>query len=141
MSSINKIQKEKFYRLGYKLPKCVNKGCNNDVAVRNWGNWSFKSECSSCQNMRKKNIIKEGIEIHKKKYCENIDGHLGFRCPVRKEEWKYFQFSLDLDHIDGNHMNNNPSNIKTYCKLCHQRKSLESKDWSSKKSSARKFDK
>ena len=43
MATISSIQKEKYFERGHKLPKCVNHGCNNDVAVRNWSNWSFKS--------------------------------------------------------------------------------------------------
>lgn len=139
--SISKIQKEKFYDRGYSLPKCINNGCSNDVAVRNWSNWSFKSECSGCQNDRKKGVIREGVTIHKKKYCENIDGHLGFNCPVPSvEDWVGFEIGcLDLDHLDGNHDNNTPENVKTYCKLCHNRKSIEQGDCSNKKESARTF--
>jgi len=75
--SISGIQKQKFYERGHSLPKCVNDGCGNDVAVRNWSNWSFKSECYRCQNDRKTGVIREGVIIHKKNYCENYDGHLG----------------------------------------------------------------
>lgn len=139
--SISQTQKNKFYERGYTLPKCVNLGCDNDVAVRNWSNWSFKSECSRCQSDRKNNIIREGITIHKKKYCENVDGHLGFKCPVpNKESWEGFEIGcLDLDHLDGNHDNNTVENVKTYCKLCHAKKSIESGDCSNKKKSARIF--
>ena len=139
--SISQIQKEKFYERGYSLPKCVNHGCKNDVAVRNWSNWSFKSECAKCQNDRKKGIIREGITIHKKNYCENYDGHLGFMCLVPKDSsWEGFEIGcLDLDHLDGNHDNNTPDNVKTYCKLCHNKKSIEQGDCSNKKTSARTF--
>lgn len=139
--SISEIQKQKFFERGNLLPKCVNPGCNNDVAVRNWSNWSFKSECSTCQSDRKKGRIREGVSIHKKNYCENIDGHLGFRCPVPSvESWNGFEIGcLDLDHIDGDHNNNNPENVKTYCKLCHNRKSIETGECSSKKNTARQF--
>jgi hypothetical protein len=138
--SISLQQKKKFYERGNILPKCVNIGCSNDVAVRNWANWSFKSECPKCQSDRKKGIIREGITIHKKKYCENIDGRLGFFCPVKsKENWIGFESSLDLDHINGNHDDNTPSNVDTYCKCCHSRKSLEMGDCSNKKNSARTF--
>lgn len=139
--SISTIQKEKFYDRGYSLPKCVNIGCNNDVSVRNWSNWSFKSECGRCQTDRKKGVIREGIVIHKKSYCENFDGHLGFNCPVpSKESWVGFEIGcLDLDHVDGNHDNNTPENVKTYCKLCHNKKSIEQGDCSNKKESARTF--
>ena len=139
--TISETQKNKFYELGNTLPKCVNPGCENYVAVRNWGNWSFKSECSRCQSDRKKGLRREGITIHKKEYCENIDGHLGFKCPVpTKESWKGFEIGcLDLDHIDGDHNNNSIENVKTYCKLCHNKKSVESGDCSNKKKSARIF--
>ena len=140
MSSLSKIQKEKFYSKGNVLPKCINDGCENDVAVREWKYWSFKSECSSCQNHRKKGKNRPGVTIHKKNFCENIDGHLGFKCPVRsKKIWENFLQSLDLDHADGDHNNNIPDNVKTYCKLCHGKKSIDSGDCYSKKSSARKF--
>jgi hypothetical protein len=139
--SINQIQKEKFYAEGRTLPKCVNLGCDKDIGVRNWGNWSFKTECSRCQSDRKKNIIREGVTIHKKKFCENHDGHLGFLCPVPdRGNWKGFEMALDLDHIDGDHMNNDPDNVKTYCKPCHGRKSVEQGDCSNQKLSARSFD-
>jgi hypothetical protein len=141
MNSISTIQKKRFFDEGNELPTCINQGCNNNVAVRNWGNWSFKSECSRCATDRKRGIIREGIVIHKKKYCENIDGHLGFKCPVpTKESWMGFEVGcLDLDHVDGNHDNNEPDNVKTYCKICHSRKSLENGDCSNKKDSARSF--
>lgn len=139
--SISDIQREKFYERGYSLPKCINIGCDNDVAVRTWLNWSFKSECSRCQNLRKNNLIQDNIIIHKKNYCENYDGHLGFKCPVpNKDNWIGFEKGcLDLDHIDGNHDNNIPENVKTYCKLCHNRKSIETGDCSNKKKSSRTF--
>jgi hypothetical protein len=140
-TKIPMIQKQKFYDAGHKLPKCINPGCNNDVAVRDWSNWSFKTECSRCQSARKKGIMLEGITIHKKSYCENIDGHLGFTCPVPNiESWRGFEIGcLDLDHVDGNHSNNSTDNVRTYCKLCHNRKSIESGDCSNKKESARTF--
>jgi hypothetical protein len=62
---ISEIQKNKFYEMGNKLPKCVNLGCENSVAVRSWSNWSFKTECGKCQNDRKKGVVREGIIIHK----------------------------------------------------------------------------
>lgn len=141
MKKISEIQKEKFFERGFELPNCVNDGCNNKVAVRNWSNWSFKTECSRCQNDRKKGTTRDGIIIHKKKYCENIDGHLGFKCPVPTiESWEGFEIGcLDLDHLDGDHNNNNKENVRTYCKLCHNRKSIEQGDCSNKKESARVF--
>ena len=131
--------KEKFFAEGHTLPTCVNDGCNNNVQVREWKYWSFKSECSTCATARKKGRTVAGVTRHKKPHCENYDGHLGFGCPVPRQGWGGFLNSLDLDHLDGNHYNNTPENVKTYCKLCHGRKSLENGDCHSNKSSSRKM--
>lgn len=133
--------KEKFYNEERTLPLCVNDGCDRNVAVREWKNWSFKSECSSCSSRRiKTGVMREGVTQHKKTYCENADSQLGFPCPVPKDGWGGFSNSLDLDHIDGDHYNNVPENVKTFCKLCHGRKSVENGDCNSHKSSARRIE-
>lgn len=152
--TVSKLMKAKFFNDGLLEPKCVNPGCNNKVTCRNWGNWSFKSECTRCMKARKeKRYIFEGtirffvdkkgknlnIIMHKELSCQNHDGHLGFVCPVPRDKWEGFESGLDLDHVDGNHYNNTPENVHTICKLCHGRKSIESGDCSSKKSSARNF--
>jgi 5-methylcytosine-specific restriction endonuclease McrA len=31
---------------------------------------------------------------------------------------------LDVDHIDGNHRNNNPENLQTLCANCHRLKTF-----------------
>lgn len=55
--------------------------------------------------------------VHKKDYCE----HCGFQ-PVHKSQ-------LDVDHIDGNKYNNDPSNLQTLCANCHRLKTHLNKDW------------
>lgn len=132
--------KAKFFEEGNQLPKCVNQGCDRKVTVRDWKNWSFKSECSRCATARIKGIEIPGIIRHKKTYCENIDGHLGWKCPVPKSAWKNFQSALDIEHIDGDHQNNTPENVETICKICHTRKSLLSGDCNNTKKSSRKID-
>lgn len=136
MGIMNKM-KEKFFAEGHTLPTCVNDGCDNYVQVREWKYWSFKSECSSCATARKKGIDRIGVTKHKKNYCENADGHLGWICPVLT--FVGFENSLDLDHLDGDHHNNVPDNVKTYCKLCHGRKSLINGDCNSNKVSTRRM--
>ena len=39
---------------------------------------------------------------------------------------------LDVDHIDGNNSNNNPSNFQTLCANCHRLKTYQNKDWENK---------
>ena len=63
---------------------------------------------------------------HKKNYCENRDGRLNFECTATIMG----EHMLDVDHIDGDPSNNDPSNLQTLCKNCHAHKSLVNEDWS-----------
>ncbi len=125
--------KEEFLSSGKKIPTCANKGCENNVVVRDWKNYSFKHICSDCKSREQKGRDpREGVTFYKKKYCENIDGRFGFVCPV-KEGWKFPNSVLHGDHIDGDHENNNPNNLQTVCSICHHMKGMESGDFNSAK--------
>lgn len=39
---------------------------------------------------------------------------------------------LDVDHIDGNHQNNDIINLQTLCANCHRLKTQTNKDWEQK---------
>ncbi len=54
--------------------------------------------------------------VHKKDYCE----HCEFK-PVHISQ-------LDVDHIDGDRHNNDPSNLQTLCANCHRLKTHLSGD-------------
>lgn len=121
-------RKQEFLASGNEVPKCINKGCNSNVKVTNWKTLSFRSECQTCITYRWKGKNRPGITAHKKLYCENIDGRLGFTCPVNLSDWGNYLNCLDLDHIDGDHDNNVVDNVVTICKMCHGRKSMEQND-------------
>ena len=53
--------------------------------------------------------------LGKKEYCENKDGRLGFKCTAKI----IHMTMLQVDHIDGNPSNNDPSNKQTLCANCH----------------------
>lgn len=55
--------------------------------------------------------------IYKKDYCENCKFIPIHTC------------QLDVDHIDGNKNNNDPSNYRTLCANCHRLKTFLNKDW------------
>ena len=61
----------------------------------------------------------------RKDYCENIDGRLGFTCTTTIA-WSGM---LDVDHKDGNHLNNDLENFQTLCKCCHSYKTNMEKDY------------
>lgn len=58
---------------------------------------------------------------YRKAHCEEC----GF---VAKHECQ-----LDVDHIDGNKANNDPSNFQTLCANCHRLKTWINKDWAKNK--------
>jgi len=88
--------------------------------------------------MKKYNMGSWVYRQHMKHYCENADGRLGFECPTNVDYIKQqmhedvFVGCLDVDHIDGNHDNNDPQNLQTLCKTCHYVKTHINKDWETK---------
>lgn len=139
--SLNKDKLYKWRQQGNILPTCINEGCENSVAIRHWsaqGDPSLKTECSRCAKERTKSKNIPGITFHKKKYCENKDGILGFLCPMDNDRYDEFEsYAYHMDHLDGNHHNNTLSNLKTFCAVCHSRKGRESGDFNAFKSSSR----
>ena len=129
------------WNLKNKIPICINDGCENEVAIRHWtaqGDPSLKTECSTCSRARTKNKTLKGITFHKKNYCENSEGILGFICPM--DSTRYLEFPSDIyhmDHVDGDHHNNINNNIKTFCAICHTRKGKENNDFNAFKPSSR----
>lgn len=59
-------------------------------------------------------------KIYKKEKCE--------RCGFVPEH----SSQLDVDHIDGDNSNNQPSNLQTLCSNCHRIKTYTNKDWENK---------
>ena len=66
---------------------------------------------------------------YRKDYCENVDHRLGFTCTATI----VWPGQLQVDHIDGNHDNNNPKNLQTLCANCHAVKTNIYRDWEDKK--------
>ena len=139
--STNAANREKWLKEGNTIPKCINVGCGKEIAIRHWsaqGDPSAKTECSRCSGARIKGKTVPGVTFHKKAYCENRDGSLGFVCPM--DPARYSEFPSDIyhmDHLDGNHYNNVPENLKTFCSICHTRKGRESGDFNGFKESSR----
>lgn len=67
-----------------------------------------------CKNTAKD--IRQYLAL-KKTYCE----HCGFVAIHRCQ--------LDVDHIDGNHFNNDTSNLQTLCANCHRLKTYINGDY------------
>ena len=72
---------------------------------------------ANCNAKRKRRKV--GIGCLKKVKCEVC----GFK-PVHVCQ-------LDIDHIDGNSLNNDFSNLQALCANCHRLKTIINKDWRS----------
>jgi len=91
-------------------PICI---CGSLVAKnhkRKDGTYGWSTQCSHCSPSR------HPYRKYKKKYCEEC----GF-VAIHKVQ-------LDVDHIDGNHKNNDISNLRTLCRNCHSLKTIMNKD-------------
>jgi len=76
---------------------------------------------------RQRQNSKHPYRKHRKDYCENVDGRLGFICTTTIVH----SVQLDVDHKDGNHLNNDLDNLQTLCKCCHSYKGLIYEDYKS----------
>jgi len=110
---------------------------------------SWRKFCSTCHNKRtaEKHGLKTIVDItarrngfesavaylnskhpdrkHRKNYCENEDGRLGFVCTTTI----VWDGQLDTDHVDGNPSNRSENNFQTLCKCCHAYKTHKEKDY------------
>jgi hypothetical protein len=97
-------------------PKCIVDGCNqpgqHTGVRRKDGSVVYRAQCSGHHALRYN--MNGGYRIFKKKYCENIDGRLGFVCSTNIVD----PCMIDVDHINHNHDDNRPANLQ----CCHNYK-------------------
>jgi 5-methylcytosine-specific restriction endonuclease McrA len=95
------------------MPRTVRGTCPCGSPVRNKGVSEYGSRlwdrvCSKCRE--------NGYRLHKKDRCE-FCGFVAIHA-----------VQLDVDHIDGNHKNNDPDNLQTLCANCHRLKTQTNND-------------
>ena len=80
------------------------------------------SESYRCAKLylRDKKSLKRPYRKHVKNICE--------MCGFVPQH----QCQLDVDHIDGNKKNSNPSNLQTLCANCHRLKTFINRDFDKK---------
>lgn len=77
-----------------------------------------------------------------KKFCSKKHGNRYRRSSYREHVKSccdmcgfvpILMIQLDVDHIDGDHSNNNPENLQTLCANCHRLKTAMQLNWHQKK--------
>lgn len=99
-------------------PLCTIEGCINVTSANPLkldGTFTYQKKC--WKHRSKKGI--NGYRLSYRPYLE-YKKDLCERCWFRPEH----PGQLDVDHIDGNHDNNDPSNLQTLCANCHRLKSI-----------------
>jgi hypothetical protein len=97
--------------------KCGMPDC--DSPRDNAGNGRYHRYCTS--HHKQYHGMKGHYKVHRKEYCENIDGRLGFKCTTNIV---LPRVQLHIDHIDGFNDNNEVENLQTLCADCHAIKTV-----------------
>lgn len=108
-------------------PICLNPGCGRYVTHcgRRW-----RPFCISCHIAGyKKTPLPAGVTPFKTGKCRNSDGHLGFVCGWDYEKSPWAIGLTQVDHKDGNHLNNTPENGDELCDPCHTMKGIMQGDY------------
>lgn len=109
--------------------RAVCTACNKCITKRT-GYKHYLDLCTGClheKNHGKRHPFKKHHKyarpwvVHKKDKCEKCGFIPQHTC------------QLDVDHIDGDKKNNNPSNYQTLCSNCHRLKTFLNKDSTGKK--------
>lgn len=110
------------------------KWCKKHYEQRRAKNAGAKTTAEYLEKLAKKQGFESHTEkknsIHpyrqyRKDYCENRDGRLGYKCNCKI----HISAQLQVDHIDGDPSNNDPSNLQTLCANCHIYKTHAKKDF------------
>jgi hypothetical protein len=84
--------------------------CQNDFQYKEKVNKWLNGEISG---------VRGGIAtcVWIKRYLLSIRGHKCENC--KNDSWMNLPITLEMDHVDGNYLNNNPKNLKLLCPNCH----------------------
>jgi hypothetical protein len=99
-------------------PICINYGCERPC-IKSTAT-KYRPVCWRCHKASYgARDLEEGVTFAKKEYCENKDGSInGYQCTA----YIPYRGALELDHIDGDPLNNSITNVQTLCKICHSYK-------------------
>jgi hypothetical protein len=109
------------------LPTCINHGCKKPVA--NSGQ-RYRPVCGHCHKAGYgAQPYAKGVKPFRTGICSNQDAHLGFPCAIDYDKADWAFGVTEIDHKDGNHLNNRLKNVDELCPLCHKIKGRLSGDY------------
>lgn len=96
-----------------KFLKCSFPTCGNTVGQHSKALNKNKQVCEQHRTTRKGEVDRWKLA----QGCANHAGHYGFlcSCPTILDP-----VQLDINHIDGNNDNRDPSNVEVLCAMCHR---------------------
>lgn len=92
--------------------KCSMPNCNNRAGQHDSRKNKNKQMCEPHRKSKKHEVDQWKIS----QGCANKHGKYGFACCCK---FILDASQLDINHIDGNNTNRDPSNIEVLCKMCH----------------------
>lgn len=90
------------------------KFCGNEISARNI---FCSNKCQGLYQINDKIVNKTTNERTYKKWLLYTFGHKCSSC--ENTHWLGVKIPIELDHIDGNHKNNNLENLRLLCPNCH----------------------
>ena len=86
---------------------------------------TFKPQCSSCNKKRFGRGARRSYPSKDQRFKQSVKAAECGKCGFVPEH----PCQLDVDHIDGDKHNNEPSNLMTLCANCHRLKTHLSRDY------------
>lgn len=83
----------------------------------------YRKSCHSCREART-GAVRSNHNKYKAVYARKRRDLTCDKCGFKAED----PIQLDVDHIDGNHDNNDPSNHQVLCANCHRLKTKRNQD-------------
>ena len=122
---------EEFFR-----PTCINIGCSKPVAS---SGPRWRPVCGHCHKAGYgAGKFALGVTPFRTGWCSNSTGYLGFVCPINYTKATWCIGHTQIDHIDGNHLNNTLKNVQELCDICHKEKGKRNGDFKQRRYSYNK---